>query len=65
MEKREGYKIKLAIGQKSKWVKFMEGERKLKLRGETELHNNIDQLMTKYIRLCKVKIPKKRNLKIR
>ena len=40
MEKHEGYKIKLAIGQKSKWVKFMEGERKLKLRGEAELHNN-------------------------
>ena len=26
---------------KSKWIKFLERERKLKLREEMELHNNI------------------------
>ena len=29
--------------RKSKWIKFMEREKKLKLREETELHNNIEK----------------------
>ena len=40
MQKHQGYKKKLAIRHKSKWVKFMEQERKLELREEAELHNN-------------------------
>ena len=45
MLKHQGYKKKLVMRQKSKWFKFMERERKLKLRQETELHNNIEQLV--------------------
>ena len=45
MLKHQGYKKKLVMRQKSKWFKFMERERKLKLREETELHNNIEQLV--------------------
>ena len=45
MQKHEGYKKKLVMRQKSKCVKFMERERKLKLREKTELHNNIEQLV--------------------
>ena len=41
MQKHQGYKKKLAMRRKRKWVKFMERERKLELRKETELHNNI------------------------
>ena len=41
MQKHQGYKKKLAMRRKRKWVKFMERERKLELREETELHNNI------------------------
>ena len=40
LQKNQGYKKKLAMRRKGKWVKFMERERKLKLREETELHNN-------------------------
>ena len=43
MEKDQGYKKKLAMRQKSILVKFMEGERKLKLREEMELRNNIEK----------------------
>ena len=43
MQKHQGYKKKLAMKQKRKWVKFMEQERKLELREETELHNNLEK----------------------
>ena len=43
MQKHRGYKKKLDMRWKSKWVKFMERERKLELREETELHNNIEK----------------------
>ena len=43
VQKHQGYKKKLAIRHKSKWVKFMEQERKLELREEAELHNNIEK----------------------
>ena len=42
-KKHQGYKKKLALRRKSKWVKFIERERKLELREETELHNNIEK----------------------
>ena len=45
MQKHKSYKKKLVMRQKSKWVKFMEQERSLKLKEETELHNNIEQLV--------------------
>ena len=32
------------MGRKSKTVKFMERERKLELREETELHNNSNKV---------------------
>ena len=38
----QGYKKKLAR-RKRKWVKFMQWERKLELREETELHNNLEK----------------------
>ena len=40
MQKHQGYKKKLAMRWKNKWVKFKERERMLELREETELHNN-------------------------
>ena len=43
MQKNQGYKKKLAMRRERKWVKFMERERKLKLREETELHNNTEK----------------------
>ena len=42
MWKHEGYKRKLAMRWKSKWVEFMEREKKLELREETELHTHIE-----------------------
>ena len=45
MQKHKSYKKKLVMRQKSKWVKFMEQDRSLKLKEETELHNNIEQLV--------------------
>ena len=43
MQKNQGYKKKLAMRRERKWVEFMEQERKLKLREETELHNNTEK----------------------
>ena len=43
MQKHQGYKKKLAMRRKRKWVKFMERERKLELREEMELHNKIEK----------------------
>ena len=43
MQKHQGYKKKLAMRWKNKWVKFKERERMLELREETELHNNIEK----------------------
>ena len=67
MQKHQGYKKRLAMRRKSKWVKFMERERTLELREETELQNSIEKSVNdKIICLCKVKLrPKRRNLKIR
>ena len=55
-KKHQGYKKKLALKRKSKWVKFIERERKLELREETELHNNTEKPVNgKIFTLCKVK----------
>ena len=43
MEKDQGYKKKLTIRRKNKCIKFMEREKKLKLREETELYNSIEK----------------------
>ena len=42
MQIHKSYKRKLAFRRKSKWVEFIEQERKLELRKETELHNHIE-----------------------
>lgn len=42
---------------RSKWAKFWERKRKLKLREETEFHNNIEKsVIDRYIPMCKIKI---------
>lgn len=42
---------------RSKWVKFRERNRKLKLKEETEFHNNIEKyVIDRYIPTCKIKI---------
>ena len=41
---------------RSKWVKFRERNRKLKLKEETEFHNNIEKsVIDRYIPTCKLK----------
>ena len=66
MQKNQGYKKKLAMRGKRKWVKFMERQRKLELREETELHNNIEKSVNEniYTPVQSETMTKRRNLKI-